>query len=319
MLQNVLRKVDCNEELSREEIVMLLKIDNHSEEFYKLLSKANELSRKEYRNKGYVFVQIGLNSAQCSGNCKFCSMAADHFVVEEECEKSEKDILQEVQQAVEQKVDAVFLMTTADYDLEKFFNVGKKVKELLPENTMLIANIGDFTEKTAIHLKEIGFTGVYHIVRLNEGFDTDIAPETRIHTLDAIQKAGLDLLYCVEPIGPEHTYEQIADEMIRARDYHVDIMACMKRVAVEGTPLFEKGEITDLELTKIVAVARLAVRPKISMNVHEPKPMSLLAGVNQLYAETGSNPRDRKVDTKLHRGYSVEEIKDMLHQAGYTA
>lgn len=319
MLQNVLRKVDCNEELSKEEIVMLLKIDNYSEEFYKLLSKANELSRKEFHNRGYVFVQIGLNSAPCSGNCKFCSMAAEHFVVEEECERSEQDILIEAKEAAEQKADAVFLMTTADYDLERFFNIGKKVKEVLPESTMLVANIGDFTEKTAMHLKEIGFTGVYHIVRLNEGIDTDIALETRIHTLDAIQKAGLDLLYCVEPIGPEHTYEQIADEMIRARNYHVDIMACMKRVAVEGTPLFKKGEITDLELTKIVAVARLAVRPKISMNVHEPKSMSLLAGVNQLYAEVGSNPRDRKADTKMHRGYSAKEIKNMLYQAGYTA
>lgn len=319
MLQNILRKIDCDEMLSKEEIVMLLETDNQSEEFYKLLSKANDLSRKEYHSKGYVFVQIGLNSAQCSGNCKFCSMAADHFAVEKECERSEKDILQEVQQAIEQKADAVFLMTTADYDLHKFFDIGKKVKELLPEDIMLIANIGDFTEKTAIHLKEIGFTGVYHIVRLNEGIDTDISPEIRIRTLDAIQEAGLDLLYCVEPIGPEHTYEQIADEIIRARNYHVDIMACMKRVAVEGTPLFEKGEITDIELTKIAAVARLAVRPRISMNVHEPKPMSLLAGVNQLYAEVGSNPRDRKADTKLHRGYSVREIKDMLYQAGYTA
>lgn len=319
MLQNVWRKVDYNEALSKEEIVTLLKIDNYSEEFYKLLSEANKLSRKEYQNRGYVFVQIGLNSAPCPGNCKFCSMAAEHFVVEEECERLEQDILQEVQQAAEQKVDAVFLMTTADYNLERFFDIGKKVKEILPENTMLIANIGDFTEKTAMHLREIGFTGVYHIVRLNEGMDTDIAPETRICTLNAALAAGLDLLYCVEPIGPEHTYEQLADEMIRARNYHVNIMACMKRVAVEGTPLFEKGEITDLELTKIVAVARLAVRPRISMNVHEPKPMSLLAGVNQLYAEVGSNPRDRKADTKLHRGYSVKEIKDMLYQAGYTA
>lgn len=44
----------------------------------------------------------------------------------------------------------------------------------------------------------------------------------------------------------------------------------MKRVCVSGTPLYEKGEITDLELTKIIAVTRLVTRPKKSMNVHEP-------------------------------------------------
>ena len=98
------------------------------------------------------------------------------------------------------------------------------------------------------------------------------------------------MIYCVEPIGPEHTYEQIADEMLRAREYSVNVMACMKRVGVPGTPLFDKGEITDLELAKIVAAARLVTRPKQSMNVHEPKQMALLAGVNQLYAEIGIKP-----------------------------
>ena len=29
----------------------------------------NELSRKEYGDKGYIFAQIGLNSEPCSGNC----------------------------------------------------------------------------------------------------------------------------------------------------------------------------------------------------------------------------------------------------------
>ena len=33
------------------------------------IAKANELSRKEYGDKGYIFAQIGLNSEPCSGNC----------------------------------------------------------------------------------------------------------------------------------------------------------------------------------------------------------------------------------------------------------
>lgn len=317
MLGKIFEKIERNEVLTKADAVDLLNIDNYSEEFYKLISEANKLSRKEYGNKGYVFVQIGLNSAPCSGNCKFCSLSSDNFMVEQECEKAEEEVLQEVKQAVEKKVDAVFLMTTADYNLEKFYAISQKVKSLLSEGMMLIANIGDFDLETGKKLKEIGFTGVYHIVRLNEGIDTDLKPEERIRTLDAIRDAGLDLIYCVEPIGPEHSYEQIAEEMLRAREYHVDIMACMKRVAVYGTPMFERGEITDLELTKIVAVTRLVTRPRISMNVHEPKPMTLLAGVNQLYAEMGSNPRDTALDTKLHRGYSIDTVKEMLNQVGY--
>lgn len=318
VLENIFSKVDRNEDLTREDALVLLKIENRSDDFYRLLAKANELSRKEYGNKGYVFAQIGLNSAPCPGNCKFCSMGCENFMVEEETEKSMEEVVEEAERALAQNIDALFLMTTADYDFEKYIEISRQVKKIMPPDVMLIANIGDFDLKTAKKLKETGFTGIYHIVRLNEGIDTALDPAQRIQTLDAIRDAGLELIYCVEPIGPEHTYEQIAEEMFRAREYHVDIMACMKRVGVEGTPLFDRGEITDLELTKIVAAARLVTRPKKSMNVHEPKQMALLAGVNQLYAEIGINPRDCAVETGNNRGFSIAAVKDMLRQVGYT-
>lgn len=316
-ISEILDKVSEGILLDRDEAVALLETDNESETFYRLIAKANELSRTEYKNRGYVFAQIGLNSAPCPGNCKFCSLARDSFVVETETEKELDEILEEAKRAVEERVDALFLMTTADYDFGRFLEIGREVRKLLPDDVMLVANIGDFDDAQAVMLKEAGFTGVYHIVRLNEGTDTDIPKEQRIRTLDAVKDAGLELIYCVEPIGPEHTYGQIADEMLRARKYGVDIMACMKRVCVPGTPLFEKGEITDLELTKIAAVTRLVTRPKKSMNVHEPKQMTLLAGVNQLYAEIGINPRDCAEKTEQNRGKSVAAMRDMLAQAGY--
>ena len=54
------------------------------------------------------------------------------------------------------------------------------------------------------------------------------------------------------------------------------------------------------------------------MNVHEPNAVAMLAGVNQLYAETGSNPRDKETDTRTSRGYSIECARQMLAQYGYT-
>ena len=175
----ILSKVDSDELLTREDAVTLLRIDNYSEGFYTLLAKANELSRKEYGDKGYVFAQIGLNSSPCPGNCKFCSLAYNNFVVEKETEKTRKEVLEETKRAVEEGVDALFLMTTADYDFEKYLEISREVKKLLPEDTMFIANIGDFDETGAKKLKEAGFTGAYHIVRLNEGIDTNLPVEQR--------------------------------------------------------------------------------------------------------------------------------------------
>lgn len=238
--------------------------------------------------------------------------------MEKTWQKDVPTILQEVKRLVEHKVDDIFLMTTADFPIKKFIDIAREVRTVIPEQVKFVANIGDFTFDTAIQLKEEGFTGVYHIHRLREGVDTTIVPERRLQTLDAVKQAGLDLYYCVEPIGPEHSYEEIADEMLRARDYAVDAMAVMRRIPVPGTPLYEKGQISAIELTKIAAVTRLVTAPKRSMNAHEPTQMTLLAGVNQLYAEIGANPRDSKSQTEEGRGFTVAAARQMLWEAGYS-
>ena len=317
MVRQILRKIDEGINLTKEDAVALLNTDNHSNGYYQILSKANGLSRKEYGDRGYVFVQIGLNSNACSGNCKFCSLSKDFFSAESVVNKNEEDILIEAAKAARQNIDALFLMTTADYDFDKYISISKKVKAVLPKSIKFVGNIGDFDAQKAKTLKDSGFKAMYHVVRLREGTDTDIAQEKRISTLNAMKEAGLELYYCVEPIGPEHTYEEIADEMIRAREYDVNVMAVMRRVNVNNTDYFPNLQISDLEITKIAAVARMVTRPKVSMNIHEPLPMALIAGVNQLYAEVGVNPRDSKVDTEKNRGYTVSQIKDMLADAGY--
>ena len=188
--------------------------------------------------------------------------------------------------------DDFFLMTTADYPQSKFVAIGREVKPLLREDQKLVANIGDFDIDMAKELKDAGFTGVYHINRLGEGRDTMAEPAQREHTLKSAKEAGLEIYYCIEPIGPEHSYEEIASEIIRARELDMEVMAAMRRIAVKGTPLFEQGQISAVELTKIVAVSNIVVNPARSMNVHEPIQAALFAGVNQLYAEVGANPRD---------------------------
>ena len=316
-MQRILKKVDDGINLTKEDAVALLDTHNHSNEYYQILSKANELSRKEYGDRGYVFVQIGLNSDTCSGNCKFCSLSKDFFSAESVVNKSEHEILGEARKAIQQNIDALFLMTTADYDFDQYISISKKVKSILPESIKLVGNIGDFSAQKARILKNAGFAAMYHVVRLREGEDTDIPREKRISTLDAMKKEDLELYYCVEPIGPEHTYQEIADEMIRAREYGVNVMAVMRRVNVNETDYFPNQQVSDPEITKIAAVARMVTRPKVSMNIHEPLRLALIAGVNQLYAEVGVNPRDSKVDTEKNRGYTVSQIKDMLADAGY--
>lgn len=319
MITDLLKKAAAAD-LTKEDAAALLQIKNGSREFYDLLALANEMTRTEYKNQAYIFSQIGLNAQPCPMNCKFCSMAESNYVMDGTFLKTMEDIediLETVRQLIAAGTHDLFLMTTAHYDFDEFLKIAGEVKKILPDHVRFVANVGDFDEDQAACLKEAGFTGVYHIRRLGEGIDTDILPERRIRTLDVIKNAGLELYYCVEPIGPEHTYEEIADEMLRARDYGVEAMAVMRRTPVPGTPLADKGRISSVELAKIAAVARLVTKPSRSMNAHEVTPLTLSGGVNQLYAEVGANPRDQVQDTAGNRGYGVLAARDLLLDAEY--
>ena len=316
-ISDLLASIKSGEIVNKDDAISLLNIDCRHDDFYKLLSTANYLSRIEYNNQGLIFAQIGINAEPCSINCRFCSMGQGHYTLPVTGRKKIDEILSELELLVANNIHDFFLMTTADYPVSDFMDIAKTVRKNLPDRIRFVANIGDFNYETAKKLKEIGFTGAYHIHRLREGIDTTIKPEIRINTLNAIRDASLELYYCVEPIGPEHSYEELVTEMIRARDYHVKVMAVMRRIPVKGTPLYDKGQITAIELSKIAAVARLVTRPKRAMNAHEVTQMTLLAGVNQLYAEYGANPRDTASQTEKNRGFSVQQAQNMLWEAGY--
>ena len=317
-LNEIFGKIEAKAELSKEEAVSLLSVGTTSEAYYRLLYHARKHSEETFENKGYVFSQIGINAEPCPVNCSFCSMASGHYVLPHQWQKTVEEVVDGVRQLVAERANDIFLMTTADYPVEHFIEIGKAVRPFIPAAIRLVANIGDFDLPTARRLKEAGFTGAYHIVRMREGIDTGVSVEQRMQTLDAIRDVGLEFYYCVEPIGPEHSYDEIATEIFRVKDYPVQAMAAMRRTPVEGTPLHHYGAISTPELCKIAAVALLVVRPKRAMNIHEVTEMSLLAGINQLYAEAGANPRDTNDNTENNRGYNTAALRTMLENSGYT-
>ena len=46
---------------------------------------------------------------------------------------------------------------------------------------------------------------------MGEGVDTKIPVEKRVKTFDHLREAGLSLQTCVEPIGPEHTVDELTE------------------------------------------------------------------------------------------------------------
>jgi len=215
----------------------------------------------------------------------------------------------------------LYLMTMHEYNLENYLNIIRHAKKIVPVTTQIWANIGDTDLDAFKEIRKAGVTGVYHVCRLGEGIDTDLKPENRIQTMKNALDAGLELYTCCEPIGPEHTIEQLVDNIFIGTEMGIYQHAAMRRIGVPGTPLAKYGQISELRLAHIVAVSALCtvtVPTMAYMGVHEPNELSYASGANIITAESGSNPRDCGSDTSKNRGMDMARCRKMLFECGFT-
>ncbi|MDC7235992.1 MAG: radical SAM protein [Spirochaetales bacterium] len=303
--------------IDKKQIVKYLNMEADNPEIEALIKASFERNRRVFGTQGYVFAQWGVNCEPCSLDCEFCSLGESNFSFPAEFSLSPDEAVARLMETDLSAVSDIFIMSTADYPFDHILAIGRKLRALLPASLRLVANVGDFSREEAYALRENGYTGFYHIVRLREGEDTKGDPEVREQTIENGMDSGLELYYCIEPLGPEHKAEEIAQEILRAQELKPAVMAVMRRIAIPGSSLYEKGEISDGELTKIAAVTNMAVLPERAMNVHEPCRDTLRAGINQLYAELGVNPRDTEEETQKGRGFSVSQAWEYLNDNGY--
>lgn len=316
--QTILAKIQHHEPMTRTEALYLLGLPLHSDDCYLLMAAANRLSQQSSHSRGTIYSQVGINVWPCPENCDFCYLGSKHGLIKELHELSPAQVMTAALNFEAAGADEVYLMTTANYPFDRFLEIGQTVRRALHPPTILVANIGDFKQPEAYQLLDAGFNGVYHVYRFREGIETAIEPERRRATFAAIREVGLDLRYCIEPIGPEHTADEIVEQMELAREFGATILSVMRRIPVAGTPYAQAGRLTEIEIARIVATARLFLGEQIrQMGVHEPSLVSLRAGAHRICAEVGMNPRDRAVDTAQGRGLSVAACEQLLWEAGF--
>jgi biotin synthase len=317
-VKDIVHEVLDGDFLTRKEIEYFLGVDPHSREGGFIMTVANSITRTASKGKAEVHAQIGLNLSPCPNNCSFCAFAAKNGIFKDTKELSIEETVQSALSAEADGSNAIFLMTTHDYPFSKYIEISKEVKSKLKPDTVMIANIGDFGYKEGRQLKEAGYTGIYHAVRLGEGRDTKIAPETRLNTMRAAHDAGLLVGTCVEPIGPEHSVDEIAEKILIGREMNTCYSGAMRRINIPGSELERYGMISEYRLAFLVAVVRLAMgRNLIGNCTHEPSLLGATAGANLFWAEVGTNPRDTEVDTSEGRGLGTKSCIAMFKEADF--
>lgn len=322
LLQGILDRAIEGRAPRKEECVHLLKVPEDSLEASAIKAVADIVARRRFRNTGILLGQIGIETSPCPGNCGFCVFGKGHTTL-----PTSRLSLDEIRDRAHGFADggdlyALFLMTMHEFDLDWLVEAVTAVRQEMPSHTQIVVNIGDFDLSAAKRLKDAGVNGAYHVCRLREGTDTSLLPDARKATFKVIKDAGMDFYYCCEPVGPEHSAEEMVDQMFMGIDYGCFQHAAMRRVYIPGAPLAHHGQITERRLAQVVAVVTLATlgcSETQSIAVHEPNLLGLAAGANTVYAETGANPRDVKRDTAGNRGADMAACRKMLYESGFAS
>lgn len=316
MVKDIITKSLDRNMLTAEEIASLFKVPLFSEESAIIIAASRKKSEAASSGLAEVHAQVGLNIAPCPKNCTFCAFAARNKVFTEKVEISVDEAVQKARQFETDGANAVFVMSTADYPFEKFIDISREIRKSLHSETILVANVGDFTKEQARKLKDTGFSGIYHAVRLGEGRDTNIQIKTRLKTFRNAREVRLSLGTCVEPVGNEHSVEELVEKTIITRDAKPVYSGSARRIPIPNTKMAGYGIVSEARMAHILAVVRLALGYDIPGNcTHEPNVIGAVAGANLLWAEAGSNPRDTEKETEGKRGMTVRDCIRVLEEA----
>ena len=319
-LRQILDKAENDEALNRDDCRYLLNLDEKSFEAGLLRAAASSLIRSKNDNSAIILGQIGVDVNPCPGGCKFCTFGEEHTHFER-VRMSEEELCQKIEEFCRYgDLYGLYLMSMHDYDFDHYLKCVTRDLVFAPSTTQIWANVGDTSLDGYKQLHAAGVTGVYHVCRLREGIDTALKPEDRIKSMQNALEAGLELYTCCEPIGPEHSVDELVDNIFIGIEMNIYQHAAMRRVAVPGAPLAHYGQISELRLAQIVAVIALAsatVPTMAYMGAHEPNELCYTAGANIITAESGANPRDNSDDTAENRGMDMARCRKMMFECGF--
>ena len=311
---------DClnGKDQPREVILRMLEIDPASGEALYLRRASSEVTHIKTGNRGRIQGAIGLDFIPCTMNCEFCSMGAKWDLIDRPITYTDDEIVQMVREFLDEGVMGITLRTTEFFDVDRMIALLRKIRAEVPGGYPINLNMGELTVKQANALHDAGANSAYHNIRMREGVDTPFDPEVRGATMRAIKQSRLNGGGgCIEPLGGEHTNEEIADQVLMLREMGCETASVMKRVNVEGTPMESRPDLSDERLFLIAAAVRLANGHSDSGGCHPAYREMLYSGACSFVVEKGANPRDAEFNVDEWRGIDVATARAWLEEAGF--
>lgn len=275
--------------ITRTQAERLLALPEDSLEAAVLRSTANAVSRQRFGNGGLLLGQIGVDMAPCEGDCAFCFFAKSHTRIQPAILSSD-EIVARCERFAAGGARGVFLMTMHRFGFEWFRDLCAELRGRIPEQLEILANVGDMSFSQLRELRDAGVSGAYHVCRLREGIDSCMSPASRRATIERIIETGLSWFNLCEPIGPEHTPAELAEQIWMGVELPCRQHGAMQRFPVPGSPLCQHGQVSLAWLGQVVAVVALATlgrQETRSIAVNVSNLVGLFSGANAFFPEAG--------------------------------
>lgn len=285
----ILKNSENGKAITKQEAIILLSLSEYSLEASMLRTIANGISRQRFNNNSLLLGQIGVDMAPCDGDCAFCFFAKSHTKIEPFV-LSTQEIINRCNKFAMGGASGVFLMTMHRFGFEWFLELITDIRKNISKDFEILTNVGDISREKIKLLKDVGITGAYHVCRIKEGIDTCMQPSARMVTIKNILMEDIDWYNMCEPIGPEHTPEELAEQIWIGVDYPAIQHGAMQRFPVPGSSLYDKGQISLSRLGQIVSVIVLATigqKQLKSIAVNVSNLVGLFSGANAFFPEAG--------------------------------
>jgi len=299
----------------------------YDQPFLDLLYEAQTVHRENFKpGEVQKSTLLSIKTGACSEDCSYCPQSARyHTGLEREDLLPLETVLENARQAKENG-SSRFCMGAAWREVREgpeFERVLEMVRGVAGLGLEVCCTLGMLTDGQARQLKGAGLAYYNHNLDTSPEFYGEIITtrtyQDRLHTLDTIRQAGINLC-CGGIVGLGETkLDRIRLlQVLSTQNPHPESVPINKLVRVEGTPLAQQEEIETFEFLRTIAVARILMpRSFVRLSAgrtslsDEAQTLAFMAGANSIFSGekllTTPNP-EWAADSRLFAKLGLKEM-----------
>ena len=321
--RKILDEVLKGKEVTIEEANILM--NPEQTELEELLSVANRLTRRVFRNEISMCAIYPAKVGKCSGDCAFCAQSAHHQCDVQPIYVNElrgNEIIENAKKLWSQGVRHYSLVTSGEQLSDIEFEAILQIFERLGKETKmsLCASVGNLTPKRAESLKRVGVLRYHHNIETSSSYFPMICSthtyDDKMKTIEVVRQVGMELC-CGGIIAMGESKEQRVEMAFALKEIDMECVPINILNAIPGTRLEYQTPIAVEEILRTIAVFRVILPNKVlkyaggrenAMGEEEYK--GYQAGINALlagnYLTTSGKDLEQEKNTLLNKGYVIK-------------